>query len=291
MSDLRILSKRRGSPNLLATAARGVPMKHLLGFAVFVLTWPIVADAAPAKCAPDAVKVGTTCVDKYEASVWHIDPANKALLKRAQRGKVTLADLTAGGATQVSPSTGGLYCVPGYPPSFPVSGNWTAPLYAVSVAGVAPTGCTTWFQAEQACALSGKRLLSNQEWQRAAAGTPDPGTDNGTTDCSVSSGAVALTGSRASCHSSWLAFDMVGNVTEWVGDWVERATGCTNFSVSMGADKTCFSSDGSYHQPAGLWRGGYFNNGPSAGVFAAQSDISMLEGVAFGPAIGFRCAR
>ena len=58
--------------------------------------------------------------------------------------------------------------------------------YAVSVAGVLPSTCLTWFQAEQACRLSGKRLITNQEWQAAAAGTPDPDdADDGTTTCAT----------------------------------------------------------------------------------------------------------
>jgi len=70
-----------------------------------------------------------------------------------------------------------------FPATFPNTGNWKAEedskppspgVFAASVAGVLPSTCLSWFQAEQACALSGKRLATNQEWQRAVAGTPDP---------------------------------------------------------------------------------------------------------------------
>jgi hypothetical protein len=71
----------------------------------------------------------------------------------------------------------------------------------------------SWFQANQACRLSGKRLLRNDEWHPAAQGTPDPGTDNQTTDCNVGIGGLGEhavnTGSRSSCQSSWGVFDMV----------------------------------------------------------------------------------
>src|SRR5436309_2445374 len=50
-------------------------------------------------CPPDSVLIGTTCVDAYEASVWQIAPSNAALVKKVQAGKVTMADLTGGGAT------------------------------------------------------------------------------------------------------------------------------------------------------------------------------------------------
>jgi len=130
----------------------------------------IPVHAGTLKCPPDSVKVGPVCVDKHEGSVWQIPPSNTSLVKLVQAGKATLADLTAGGAAELG-------CIPGsqtpYPASFPANGNWTAPVYAASVAGVLPSTCISWFQAEQACALSNKRLVTNQEWQRAASGTPD----------------------------------------------------------------------------------------------------------------------
>src|SRR5438034_1343208 len=73
-------------------------------------------------CPPDAVLVGTTCVDTYEASVWQIPPSNTPLVKKVQAGKATLADLTGGGATQLSPSPS---CTPGFPANFPAGGQWT----------------------------------------------------------------------------------------------------------------------------------------------------------------------
>jgi hypothetical protein len=48
--------------------------------------------------------------------------------------------------------------------------------------------------------------------QRAAAGAPDPGTDDGGTDCNIGGlGAPLNTGARAKCASNWGTFDMVGN--------------------------------------------------------------------------------
>src|SRR5262249_43010002 len=60
-----------------------------------------MALAAQTGCPPDSVAVGPICVDKYEASIWQVSP-NSSLVKKIQRGKVTLADLTAGGAIQLS---------------------------------------------------------------------------------------------------------------------------------------------------------------------------------------------
>ena len=218
----------------------------IAAIALAQLAVPRSSGAAPVStCPPDSVQVGPVCVDTYEASVWNIPAANTKLIAKVKAGMATLADLTSGGATQqsVSPS-----CAPSFPTTFPATGNWTAPLYAVSIPGVQPTACVTWFQAEQACALSGKRLLTNQEWQRGAAGTPDPGTDNGTTDCNISAaGNPVNTGSRSNCKSSWGIFDMVGNVDEWVADWVDRAVNCTDWTSQTGiagGDFSCFGGPG-----------------------------------------------
>src|SRR5215470_12948755 len=91
--------------------------------------WAIPAYAGTLRCPPDSVKVGNVCVDTYEASVWQIPPTNIVLVKLVQSGRATLADLTSGGATQLSPASS---CAPGYPANFPDDGNWTP------VAGTSP---------------------------------------------------------------------------------------------------------------------------------------------------------
>jgi len=252
------------------------------------------------------VQVGTACIDTYEASVWQIDPANARLVRKVQTGRATLADLTAGGARVVSSSV----CIngAGYPASFPATGNWT-PLpgsnppspgvYALSIPGVPPARCITWFQANQACLLSGKRLLTNREWQGAAAGTPDPGAaDDGATTCATSSDGPADTGSRPGCKSAWGAFDMIGNVSEWVADWADRSVSCTNWPATFGGDFSCLGGpgttgnpgeeSGTLSLPGAFVRGGTSADGTSAGVFAVDAGTNPSEK---SPAIGFRCAR
>jgi formylglycine-generating enzyme required for sulfatase activity len=266
----------------------------IVGFALMALAGP---SPSFAKCPPDAVQVGPVCVDKYEASAWSIpDPtgANKQLVNKLKKGKATLADLTTAGATQH-----GCTYVPvsltAYPPSFPDNGNWTAPVYAASVPGVLGSDCTTWFQAEQACALAGKRLLTNQEWQRAAAGTPDPGdSDDNATQCEVDVPPVGgniidpvNTGSRSACVSSWGTFDMVGNAPEWVADWTEWAVGCDLWTPEFGSDGACVTGNETGEaRPGAMIRGGSWGNGAVAGVFYVDAGSLPSHGSA-----GFRCAR
>ena len=270
-------------------------MKHISAlvalFTVAGLASPARAGTLPiiTKCPPDAVLVGPTCVDTYEASVWQIPSTNTGLINKVKKGTAKLGDLTGGGATEISPSSS---CSPAFPGTFPNNGQWTAPLYAVSVAGVHPTACVSWFQAAQACRLSGKRLLTNLEWQDAAAGTPDPGSSPGAGDCNTNtnSSAAVDTGSRANCKSSWGAFDMVGNVDEWVSDWVPLSTACPGWGSGFNGDFQCLAGadTSSTGGPGALVRGGRLVDRTSAGVFAVDGSIQPSDS---GDGGGFRCAR
>jgi formylglycine-generating enzyme required for sulfatase activity len=153
------------------------------------------------------------------------------------------------------------------------------------VAGVSPSGNLTWFQAQIACANARKRLPSSAEWQAAVTGTPDPGADNGTTDCN-STGGVSLTGARSACVSSAGAFDMVGNLYELVADWVPKAFGCDTWNAGLSPtdDQQCFTAQG---EPFAVMRGGFSGFGQLAGPLA----INSLATSTSLSAVGFRCTR
>jgi hypothetical protein len=246
-----------------------------------------------AKCPVDAIVSGAGCMDKYEASVWRVpNPTtmNKRLVGKIQRGTATVGDLTAGGATPLGTTRDD------YAPCADSGQNCTDDIYAVSLTGVTPSAFITWFQAQQACTNARKRLPSNAEWQAAVAGTPDPGPDDGTTDCNTASTfLVALTGSRSSCVSARGAFDMVGNLWEWVADWVPRSTTCGTWSagVSPTGDAQCLAGAAETGEPGALLRGGdfgIFGFGPDAGPLAVFGFVEPSV-VPFSLAFGFRCAR
>jgi len=253
----------------------------LFGFHLALAT-PV---AAAAKCPSDAVRVGPVCVDKFEASVWDLStvPANKKsnLIKKIKAGTATEVALLAAGAVQRGVSSDDYPCGD--------DGNDCDEIFAVSISGVTPSHFITWSQAQQAAMSSAKRLLTNAEWQGAAAGTPDPGTDNGTTDCNISAaGAVVDTGSRSNCVSRFGVFDMVGNLFEWVADWVPTPSG-TCATALFDADINCFSGTTQAAGAVALIRGGFFGSGTDAGVFAViGGSLTSAGSSSIG---GFRAAR
>jgi formylglycine-generating enzyme required for sulfatase activity len=286
-----------------------VPRSLLVLLVTLAVAAPV--HAAKLKCPKDSVVVGPACVDKYEASAWRIPADAKSVIAKLRAGKATLTDLQKVGATQVcSIPLGNDTCSScTFGPGFPENGNWTEPIYAASIPGVMPTTCITWFQAEQACRLVGKRLVTNQEWQAAAAATPDPdAADDGATTCNTNTDAPSAVGSRPGCVSAWGAFDMVGNVWEWVADWGDLATGCTFWGVEHGGDITCVGPnvpDGAVavgppapiqrdifpldpRFPGALIRGGNFAAGARNGVFAIYGAVPPHN---TSRSTGFRCVR
>ena len=245
------------------------------------------------RCPPDAVISGAGCVDRFEASVWRVpEPTttNRRLVRRIQTGTVTVTELTAGGATPLGRTSDD------YAPCADSGQNCVDDIYAVSLPGVVPSAFITWFQAQQACANSAKRLPTNAEWQAAVAGTPDPGPDDGTRDCNTASAfEVLATGSRPGCVSARGAFDMVGNLWEWVADWMPRSTTCGTWNpgVSPTDDDQCLAGVATDGEPGALLRGGdfgVFDIGTTAGPLAIFGFIEP-SAPQFSVVFGFRCAR
>ncbi len=246
---------------------------------------PNPANPASVLCTKDddeLVKVGTGAsafwIDRYEASVWNdaVPP-----VQFGENGD-------------------------DYPVTFPDTGEWTAPLYALSKEGVAPSVSITWFQAEEACRLSGKRLPNGAEWVTAAKGTVDPGSSSGAGgNCVTSSGSFRNSGGGTSCRSFWGAEDMVGNVWEITQEWIVSAPQ-TSTSIppafpwptsgvtgSFGGDRVV--SDGYatdaldvnvYQLPGGQARGGSAENQAGSGRFALAGGGAVSRS---GSHFGFRC--
>jgi hypothetical protein len=166
--------------------------------------------AAP--CPSNMAHVGTSCVDKYEAS----------LVERTADGEKAFSAFQAPNGHDVR---------------------------AVSVRGVAPQAHISMVEAKRACKASGKRLCKAQEWKTACKGpdatrypygnkrTPGACVDTNRTSpmnvlhngertgktlndprANQMENTVESTGTRESCTNGYDVHDMVGNVHEWTDD-------------------------------------------------------------------------
>jgi formylglycine-generating enzyme required for sulfatase activity len=153
-------------------------------------------------------------------------------------------------------------------------------------------------------------LPTNQEWLQAALGTPDKFAGWGLDDCQVDNNwgeQPGPAGSGDNCISAVGAFDMIGNVWEWVQGAVndgrlgakqlpasgyidsldgESLPGITN----PNAPNAEYNHDYFWLKDKGLRgivRGGYWNNQSEAGQYSVYMVAPPSSGEA---GIGFRCA-
>ena len=171
----------------------------------------VLASPALAQCTAGMVESGSTCIDKYEASLWKI--TDERCIKSIKDGKDPTPQCLAA-AVQVG--INGIDYTDG---QCQFNGGGCKNIFALSLPAVVPARSVNYFIAAAACRNSNKRLPSGAEWQAAALGTPDPWPqDDPANQCNLSSPSVAhtiaFTGAHSLCVSDVGAFDMVGNVIE-----------------------------------------------------------------------------
>lgn len=219
---------------------------------------------------------GNFCIDKYEASVGSACPYLNPSNQNESRDNID----TSG-------------CLP------------------VSRASAAPWRFVSQNQAAIVCAKAGKRLPTNQEWLAAALGTPDKESGWGADDCQVASNwgdQPGFTGSGRNCVSSAGAYDMIGNVWEWVdgtvadGSFHGRVLSEEGYVLSIDEEAIPSATDNAKGDPnyyndyfwiknkgvRGMARGGYWDNKSEAGQYA----LYVVSEPSFaGVGVGFRCVK
>ena len=266
--------------------------RHLvLLLSIGVLVEPTVALA---QCQSGMVQSGPTCVDRFEASLWKFMDGPCVTLLRQGRD---LPPSCLQQAVQV-----GINGVDYTDAECQFNGGGCKNIFALSISGVIPARSINYFIAAAACRNSSKRLPSNAEWQVAALGTPDPWPqDDPIEQCNVSGPSAVLTGTRSKCVSDVGAYDMVGNVIEFVADWGPLATTGATWNVFIPGFGNDVSNMGGapngviYGLPGTTLRGGSFaagsgGNGELAGVYAIDQN-GAPNSIGDATAAGFRCAK
>ncbi len=166
----------------------------------------------------------------------------------------------------------------------------------------------TQTQATDACSRIGKRLPTANEWYKASLGTNNKNSNWDEDDCNVANNrteGVSETGGGMRCVSDAGAYDMIGNVWEWVEETVKNgewngiklpASGfVTGVDINGMAYKTKNSKDSNFNNDkiwvdegivAGMMRGGYYNSQGQAGMYATYAASAPTFS---GEAVGFRC--
>lgn len=186
---------------------------------------------------------------------------------------------------------------------------------ARSAAGVSPQGYISRIEAAAACGLAGKRLCRAKEWYRACAGEGRRrmpyGKDEVRGKCNTGKGHVltqvfgkrvfltkdshynnpkvnqepgflALTGAHDACKSPEGAFDLVGNLHEWVAD-----------DVSSALPKEIPLEYGEHRlgpRGSGVFMGGYYSSKREHGRGCAYTTATHAPDY-HDYSTGFRCCR
>ena len=83
------------------------------------------------------------------------------------------------------------------------------------------------------------------------------------------------------------AFDMVGNLEEWVADWVPASTDCPGWA-GFSDDYMCMAGATTLGGPGAIVRGGSYLDSSFAGPFAVSAMSPPWESFIN---FGFRCGR